>query len=641
VSCIDVRTEEVTTFDDTTKEQLQSHLDKYTKIIGHFIIGYDIPALERTWGIKFNHTVYDTLVMSRLLNPDRGDHTLEWWGNFLGNPKGDYDDWSRYTPEMLEYCIQDTRLTLDVYRYLVKEAGNWPWAKAYKTELRVASIIRDQEEYGVLFNQDLGKKYLEDLNKKMNDLEEKIEPLLPLKAIPKSQLKMPPKNRFLKDGNPSALAKKYFSKHLFPVFSEKDDCDRWYVDYGDGNPVRLEDAMEPLVTHTKMSLSDTGSIKEWLISLGWEPTLWNLKKDKVTGKKIKTSPKLVDQAKNPCPNLASLGDTVDFIGDLVKWLSYRNRRNVILSDKGTGWLANPRLQKDGRLSASANTCGTNTGRFTHRVVANVPRTTSLYGYEMRSLFTVPNDYYMVGWDASGLESRLEAHYTYKYDGGSYAKELLDGDIHSKNAEVFHCDRDTAKTVKYAVTYGAKGPKLATTLGIPVKDGQRIYDQFWEASFALQSLKTALTRYWKEKGSKFIKGLDGRKVPTRSEHSLVNTLFQSGGIVCMKKAMIWWADKIKEEGLDAHQVVHYHDEAQSEVHKSLIKFKRFNTKEEAEEFKDTKIWSAVFETESGIFRAYSRPGELGVLSIREAGVELGLNVPLDAEYKVGKTWAQTH
>ena len=111
---------------------------------------------------------------------------------------------------------------------------------------------------------------------------------------------------------------------------------------------------------------------------------------------------------------------------------------------------------------------------------------------------------------------------------------------------------------------------------------------------------------------------------------------------MKQAMVLWDQWVKQEKLNAAQVIHYHDEAQSEVHKSEVEFKKFDSKEEAEAFEDKeKIWSGVIETEKGFFRAYSRAGELGVLSIREAGKVLGLNVLLDADYMVGKNWSTTH
>lgn len=111
---------------------------------------------------------------------------------------------------------------------------------------------------------------------------------------------------------------------------------------------------------------------------------------------------------------------------------------------------------------------------------------------------------------------------------------------------------------------------------------------------------------------------------------------------MKQAMVLWDEWVKKEGLKASQVIHYHDEAQAEVHKSQVQFKKFGSEDEARSFTDKdRVWSGVIQAEKGFFRAYSRAGELGVLSIREAGNHLGLNVELDAEYMVGKTWADTH
>jgi hypothetical protein len=85
-----------------------------------------------------------------------------------------------------------------------------------------------------------------------------------------------------------------------------------------------------------------------------------------------------------------------------------------------------------------------------------------------------------------------------------------------------------------------------------------------------------------------------------------------------------------------------DEAQAEVKTKDVQFKRFDTEEEADSFYDPdKIWSGVIKTDKGIFRAYCKAGELGVKSIREAGRQLGLNVLLDAEYMVGRSWRDTH
>lgn len=613
------------------------YVESVQRIIGHNIVSYDIPAIHRFLGVDLNELeVLDTLLLSKLLNPDRFAHSLDWWGRQLGDNKIEFNDWSRFTPEMLEYCIQDVRLNEKVYHALVKEASGWDWSKAYALELAVAKIIQKQEEHGVKFDTEMAKVYHEELDRRLKDIEDKVEPLLPVRKIPEGQVHMPPKRRAKKDGSPTEFAKRYYGDLL------RETEDGWYVDYPDWDSVPLAEADVPLKTHEPMRLANQADIKEWLMSEGWQPTLWNERVDKETGRKRRTSPKFTDQNKNLCPNLEKLGEKVEFIKDVVYWLSYRNRRNVILSDNGTGWLANPRLQRDGRLSATADTIGTNTGRFAHRVVANVPRVSSIFGKEMRSLFTVDPDHYMVGWDASGLEARIEAHYTWIYDEGEYARELLEGDIHSKNAEIFGCDRSTAKGGKYALTYGAQPPKLATTLDIPRDQAEKIFNDFWNGNSALRDLKNALIAHWKGNDREFIRGLDGRKVMTRSEHSVLNTLFQSGGIICMKQAMVLWDDWVKAERLKAAQVIHYHDEAQAEVHKSEVQFKQFETEEEANSFNpEGEIWSSLIKNDKGFFRAYSKAGELGVKSIRQAGKELGLNVLLDAEYCVGRSWADTH
>ena len=638
IACKDLVSKEEVQFTPDNLDDFTKYINSIQCIIGHNIVGFDLPAIKKILGIDLNDKkIIDTLILSKLLNPDRPAHSLEYWGQQLGEYKQDFHDWSVFTQEMLEYCIQDVRVNEQIYYALKREAGKWDWSKAYALELKVAQIIQVQEEHGVKFDSDLARQYHDQLNDLMTEIEEKVEPLLPPRKIPESKLRYPPKKMFKKDGTPSALAHKYFGDRLYT-----EGCDAWYVRYDD-KTVHLCEATKPLATHEPMTLANQDSLKEWLLEEGWEPTIYNYRKNKVTGKKEQTSPKFQDQSKNLCPNLEKLGEKVEFIRDVTTWLSYRNRRNVILSNNGTGLLANERLQLDGRLSASADTIGTNTGRFAHRVVANVPRVSSLFGKEMRSLFTVEKDCYMVGWDASALESRIMGHYTYKYDKGEYASELLDGDIHSKNAEAFGCDRDTAKTTQYAVIYGAQAKKLGTTLGISEAEGQRIFNEFWKSSWALKNLKDNVVRYWNDHDRKFIKGLDGRKVVTRSEHSLLNALFQSGGIICMKQAMVLWDEWVKEEGLKASQVVSYHDECQAEVHKSEVQFNIFDTEEEAKAYKkEGLILSTVGHAPSGKFyRAYSRAGELGVLSIRQAGKDLGLNVNLDAEYCVGKTWADTH
>jgi DNA polymerase I-like protein with 3'-5' exonuclease and polymerase domains len=386
----------------------------------------------------------------------------------------------------------------------------------------------------------------------MREIEAEVEPSLPARKIPKSRIHQPPVKRFNKDGNPSAIAVRYFGELLTNcgAMGEND----WKVKYPHGY-VPLSEANEPLAQDEPMRLANQSDIKAWLMEQGWQPTMWNERK-LPDGSKVRSGPKFTDLQKNLCPNLVRMQDKVPLVKPIVLWLTYRNRRNIIQSENGTGWLNHPRLKVDHRLPSGADTIGTNTSRFTHKVVANVPRVTSVFGGEMRELFIVPEGRYMVGWDAAALEARMEAHYTAKYDHGAYAKELMEGDIHTKNAEIFGVDRNTAKTLKYALTYGARPKKISVTLGVPEWRGKEIYEAFWESNWALARVRDTLNRFCSDRGGKYIPGLDGRKVPVRSEHARLNALFQSAGIICMKNAMVLMEQKYRDSKI-ARGLIRYH------------------------------------------------------------------------------------
>ena len=218
---------------------------------------------------------------------------------------------------------------------------------------------------------------------------------------------------------------------------------------------------------------------------------------------------------------------------------------------------------------------------------------------------------MVGADAQALEARIEAHECYGYKGGvSYAHELIDGDIHAKNAEVFGTDRDGAKSPKYAMTYGAQPPKLAKTIPCSLERAREIFHGFWETNTALAGFQDAVIGYWQHRGGPnggFVYGLDGRKLFPRSPHSIVNMRFQSAGSIIVKTATLYLDKWIKSAIIDAYQVIHYHDEFQWEVNpKDIKEFERLAKK-----------------------------------AFEEAGKFWKLNVPIVGTVKVGNNWAETH
>ena len=393
--------------------------------------------------------------------------------------------------------------------------------------------------------------------------------------------------------------------------------------------------------------------------------------------KVPTNPKFTrGQDKEVCPNLMAMGDKFPFAKDIIEYLTYKHRRNSILGGN-VGWdedeeefekgfLANTR--EDGRIPTPADTCGAATSRFRHRLVVNVPRATSLYGEPMRAMFGTDEHFLLLGYDFSSLEARMEGHYVYKYDiDKQYTESLLaqkPNDLHTRASKHISSilnkefSRDYAKNLNYGVRYGAQIKKVSKMLGCDMATAETVLAAFWEAAKPLKLLSDALIRYWETTGEKkFILGIDGRKVPTRSKHALINSLFQSAGVICAKRAMVIHDRKLRENGLIVNfwkddwrnkqfcqQLIAMHDEAQSEVSKKLVEFKIFNTEEEAENFSSDsdRIWSGIGHGKNGKFyKAWCLPAQLAIEAVNETSEYYKLNIPLGAEYMIHNRWSGTH
>ena len=115
-------------------------------LVGHNIASYDIPLIQELYDFNPQGQIIDTLVLSRLFYPhisDRdferrpigmpqrlyGRHSLEAWGHRLKCFKGDFGKhegaWDKYTPEMLDYCIQDTEVTLKLYELMLRRCNDY------------------------------------------------------------------------------------------------------------------------------------------------------------------------------------------------------------------------------------------------------------------------------------------------------------------------------------------------------------------------------------------------------------------------------------------------------------------------------------------------------------------------------------
>jgi hypothetical protein len=126
--------------------QYLEDLDRQPVVVGHNFRGFDLLALAKLFDYRYHGFCFDTLVLSRLLNPERLLHSLEGWGHQLKFFKGDFgkmNDWSTFSKAMLDYCVQDVRLNAVLFLYFIVRLGWYDWFGTTKAECeRVALAIR-------------------------------------------------------------------------------------------------------------------------------------------------------------------------------------------------------------------------------------------------------------------------------------------------------------------------------------------------------------------------------------------------------------------------------------------------------------------------------------------------------------------
>jgi DNA polymerase I-like protein with 3'-5' exonuclease and polymerase domains len=157
-------------------------LAKGGQICGHNLIGYDVPVLNRLWGVRIpHHRVVDTLVLSRLFHPDLdGGHSLAAWGTRLGFPKGDHSEWEVFSQEMVEYCKRDVDVTERLHNALMQQMQLFGFTKhCVDLEHSVAWICKEQEDNGFEFDKEGAVKLYEELTTRMNRIENDLQQVFP------------------------------------------------------------------------------------------------------------------------------------------------------------------------------------------------------------------------------------------------------------------------------------------------------------------------------------------------------------------------------------------------------------------------------------------------------------------------------
>ena len=481
------------------------------EVIGHNIIGYDIPACEKLLGTDFSACkITDTLVMSRLADPQREAHSLGHWGEKLGYPKGDYSDWTHYTHDMLLYCEQDVNVNHEVYKALLKELEDFK-PDSLELEHDVQRIIQKQIRNGWLLDSPKARDLVAELQEKSYELEEIVQKVfLPLPTFYKAIV---PKVK--KDGSYSIVGLKFLGERWEEVGGPFSRID-WPV----------------------FNLASRQQIGRYLKHFGWKPKAFTETGHPIVSEDILKNVKGIPEAEL----IASYLLVGKRIAQVRSWLEAAN-------------------EDTGRVHGYVNTNGAVTGRMTHSKpnLAQVPSSSSLYGPECRSCWIVPKGYKLVGIDASGLELRMLAHFM---DDADYTNTILTGDIHTANQKAAGLDtRNQAKTFIYAYLYGAGDEKIGSIAGGGRVVGKRLKDSFLKATPALAKLKENVAQ---SAAKGYITGLDGRKVFIRSEHAALNSCLQSAGSLIMKQALIILDRYAILWGIDYKFVGNIHDEFQVEV-----------------------------------------------------------------------------
>ena len=567
---------------DGTLEEGHKLLNDVDLVVGHNIINFDIPTMEKL-GYPITTPCHDTLIMSRLAYPNiaftdanrktipqklKGSHSLKSWGFRLRKYKGDFGDnieqWEKLTAEMVEYCRQDSEVTYALYKKLldrdIPDEAIW-------LEQEFAKIISRQEKYGVYFDIEAAQRLHVELIQEVDIAEaELMKTFTPLKTW---FSKPYPKVSIKKDGTKSQVL----------LNQEAMGCH--YNDKGEWG----------FYQDVTFNPSSRQHIARWLSEVyGWKPKERTEKGTPMINEKV-----LNDLDFPEGKILAHYFNVVKLRGQLF--------------DGKNAWMK--MVDDDSRIRGRVNTLGAVSRRCTHSNpnMAQVPSPRAYKGKEARKLFSVPKGKKFVGCDLSGLELRVFAHYLARYDKGGYADVILNGDIHTYNQKGAGLEtRDQAKTFIYGVLYGAGDAKVGEIVNGTAEQGRLLKTRFFKAVPAYKLLLDQVQAAYKKNGT--LKALDGNPYHIRSSHSALNTLLQGAGALIAKMWIIVADEMLSAKYTQGKQyefVLQVHDEASIECDEDI-----------ADDVRSIMVQAS-----------------LG------AGKRLGIRMPVHSEGHVGDNWYDVH
>ena len=511
-------------------------------LVCHNLIRFDKPVFEKLLGIKIKAKLVDSLAVSWYLDPMRQKHGLEVWGEEFGIPKPVIKDWHNLSSEeYLHRCEEDVKIN--------KRLWDTQWNRLlaiYKTEKEVWRFLeylefkmqcaykqeRDRWKLDVKYTEASLVKLLEEQTKKLDALRY-VMPKVPIYVK-----KTAPKRPARKDGTPSKIGQEWFDlleRQNLPKETEETEV---LVGWEEPNP------QSPV------------QIKEWLFSLGWKPETVKHVKNKKTGESRDVPQINKEFGAGICDSIKKLYEKEPQL-ELLDGLSILNHRIPMLS----GFLDN--TDNQGYIQAQVRGL-TNTLRFKHTTIVNLPKVGKPYGEEIRGSLIAPEGYELCGADMSSLEDRLKQHFIFPLDPG-YVQTMLrdDFDPHLELAMIANeltpedkklyqrvdkllsneatreqvspqeiteykkikSIRSIFKNGNYACQYGAYPPRLVITCGISKEKAQELFDAYWKLNWAIKEVSAR----------QVVKEVDGQKwlqnpvnkfwYSLRSENDRFSTLVQ--------------------------------------------------------------------------------------------------------------------
>lgn len=495
----------------TKPEGLQEYLNGH-KVAAHNGIGFDFPLLLKHWGVNIlPHNMVDTLLMSRLYNPELDHveghtkakpHSLEAWGYRLGDYKQEFTDYDGgLTDEMLEYCKQDVNVLEKLYYKLTELMEKEKFSQqSIDLEHRVAIICKEMEDNGFKLNIQKAQSFLATISGEMSDIESELQ-------------------------------------STFPAIVEE----RYSAKTGK----RLKDKVTVFNPNSRDHVADR------LLKLGAKLT-----------KKTETGKWKIDESVLEKIDLPEAKLVARYMM-LQKRLSQVDSWLKVVGDDGR---VHGRVNTNGTISGRASHNSPN--------MAQVPSVDSPYGSECREMWCVNAGYKQVGVDLAGIELRCLGHYLKDEDWieellkgdihwlNAQNFGLIDrGTVMDAENPEHKKVRSLTKTLTYGVLYGSGAAKAGSIVGGNSKQGEKLISSFIHNTPGLLELKLKIHKLSK-RGS--LPALDGRRVWIRKEHAALNSLLQSAGAIVAKQWLIEATKSLQEHQIDAKLVAFVHDETQWEV-----------------------------------------------------------------------------